>query len=248
VWLSKIGGSPSALVTLYCVPHAGVGASAYRGWDKALGPDIEVVSIQLPGRENRHREPALSSMSQLIPVLTSAVLDRAKKPFAIFGNSMGALIAFETVHEIEKRSGKVPLHFFVSACAAPQLSARPSPIHQLPDADFVAELMKRYDGIPRAILEDPEFMQAVLPTVRADLKLYEEYRYSSKAPLRCPISVFGGRNDSTISPDRLAGWEQQTLGAFNLRLLDSGHLYLQTQLAALTRDIRDALLAVAKLS
>lgn len=41
---------------LFCFPYAGGGASAYRGWIRALDNKVNICPIQLPGRREDYRK------------------------------------------------------------------------------------------------------------------------------------------------------------------------------------------------
>ena len=214
-------------VTLFCIPHAGGGASAYRQWAEAMAPGAAVKVLQLRGREARFREPPLTELEDAVADLYQTVLPDSAGRFAFLGHSMGALLSLELSHKLRRETGRAPVHLFVSACRAPNHSQLAAPCAGLPQAEFVAEVMRRYGGIPAPILADAGFMAAILPAMRADFGILERYRAAERAPLECPISAFGGRDDHATPPSSLADWRLQTTGRFSLEMLDGGHFYLQ---------------------
>ena len=234
----------SRAIQLFCIAHAGGGPSAFRGWAKQLSPEIEAILIELPGREGRFDEPAYRSIEPLVRDLSEATLPYldGNRGFAYFGNSVGAFVAFETVHEIKRRTGREPMHLFVSASRAPHIPFPMSPIGELPDEELVRETSSRYDGIPPAVLADREFLSAVLPTLRADIQVAESYVEGTPRPLDCPITAFGGLGDRTVPVDHVEGWKHHTRSAFSLILLEENHLYLQSARNRLTETIRETLL------
>jgi medium-chain acyl-[acyl-carrier-protein] hydrolase len=237
--------SDRAMVRLFCLPFGGGGASTFREWPRELWPDVEVWQIQLPGREGRYREPPFTQMDTLIPALADALRPYLTRPFVLFGHSMGALLSFELARVLRRRGDPGPAHLFVSARRAPQVPDRRPPLHALPDADLVEELGRRYNGLPRAVLESADLMRMFMPLVRADLTLTETYAYAPEAPLVCPISAFGGLDDGEIMREELAAWGDQTRGSFTLRMLSGGHFFLQTirprLLTAIFADLRQTL-------
>lgn len=241
VWANRKGGGVKAEATLVCIPHAGGGVSAYRRWAEALGPRIVVKPVQLRGRESRFREPPLTELRDVVADLYDLVLADTAQPFALFGHSMGALLAFELAHMLREKSGRTPLHLFVSSCRAPELRQVTNPFSDLPQAEFVAELNRRYGGIPAAILADQDYMAAVLPALRADFGIIERYQLEPRPPLACPLTVFGGRHDEVISQAAMTGWRRHTTGLFNLEMLGGDHLYLQAQQIAMAKLISSAL-------
>jgi len=232
---------------LFCVPHAGGGASAFRGWRERLGPEVEATIIQLPGRESRFREEPYSQLDVLVSNLADAVIPylAGGQRFAFFGNSLGGLIAFETLHEIRRRAPVDAIHLFISACGAPHVPSPLPPMGNLPDGELVQEVTKRYGGIPAAVLQDGEFLAAMLPTLRADIRMLEGYERTAPALLPCPVTAFGGVRDRTVPMDHIQAWREQTSSAFRQILLDEDHLYLQSARETLTTRIRETLLPAA---
>lgn len=148
------------------------------------------------------------------------------KPFAIFGHSMGALIAYETVRTLRKLHGPMPVHLLVSGCFAPQLPD-PCYIHHLPQEEFVREL-RRLNGMPKEILENQELMELVLPSLRADFTATETYVYNDEPPLSCSISVLGGWRDPLTTRESLEAWRIHTTGYFSMRMLPGDHFFIHS--------------------
>lgn len=234
-------------IRLFCVPHAGIGPTAFRGWAERLLPEVEATIVELPGRESRFREAPYQRMEPLVSDLAAAVLDclAEDQPFAFFGNSVGSLVAFETLHEIHRRVGREAIHLFVSAAGAPHCSPPLPPIGHLSDSELVCAVVERYGGIPAPVLADKEFLAAILPTLRADICLLEAYRRPGPQPLACPVTAFAGLRDRTVPLDHVEAWREQTSADFEKFVLDEGHLYLQTARDGLIRHVREALLAAA---
>jgi medium-chain acyl-[acyl-carrier-protein] hydrolase len=231
----------SSRLSLFCIPHAGGGASAYRRWAEALSPNIDVRVLQLAGREARFRETALDDLDAVIADLWSAVQAETSGPFALFGHSFGSLLAFELAHEIRRRTGREPVHLFVSASPAPQARQVRTPLSDLTDAEFVADIAARYGGMPVAILQDADYLAVILPALRADFRMLERYRCAARDVLGCPISVFSGAADSIIPATSLDGWADHTGAEFSLDVLDGDHFYLQAQRVELARLIKEKL-------
>jgi medium-chain acyl-[acyl-carrier-protein] hydrolase len=228
-------------VTLFCFPHAGGGASAYRGWASALAPRVAVRLPQLPGRESRFREPPLTELDDVLADLYRIVAPETEQPFAFLGHSMGAVVAYELARLLRREIGRSPVHLFVSACRAPGRPQLSGPCSTLPRPEFVAEVMRRYGGIPAAILADEDYMAAILPAMRADFGILERYRMTERPKLDCPISAFGGWDDTATPLPALEDWKLHTTGAFDLEMLDGGHFYLQQKRGAMVTKILSAL-------
>jgi surfactin synthase thioesterase subunit len=226
---------------LICIPHAGAGASAYRRWADTLLPSIDVRVVQLAGREARFREPALDNLNAVVADLWNSVKNETDGSFALFGHSFGGLLAFELAHDIRRRTGREPVRLFVSASAAPQARQVRASLRDLPDAEFIAEIAARYGGMPAAILQDAEYLAMVLPALRADFRMLERYRHSTRDQLACPISVFAGADDRIVPAASLEGWADHTAGDFSRDVIDGDHFYLQSQRVALADLIKSKL-------
>lgn len=228
-------------VRLLCLPYAGGGANVYRGWADALPPWIGVAAVQLPGREGRLAEPPMTEAGPLIERLVEATTPLAEKgPLALFGHSMGAVLAWELARAMRRRGSSEPGHLFVAGRRAPDLPSALPPLHGLPDAAFRAELA-RLGGTPREVLTHDELMNLILPMLRADFTLIETWRPEAGPPLSCPLTTFAGIHDAEAAPSRMAGWTAVTRGPTSHRVLPGGHFFLQESRAALLSLIAAAL-------
>lgn len=239
-WLTFPKPNRHARLRLFCFPYAGGGASIFRVWPDHLPPDIAVCSIRLPGRENRFKEAPFTHLPALIQALMNVLSEHLDKPFLLFGHSMGALICFELARALRERERSGPVQLLVSGCHAPQLPDPEPPIHDLPDAEFVAEL-SRLKGVPESVLHHRELMQLLLPTLRADLALYETYAYKPQDPLDCQIFAFCGLDDPKARRDDMLAWHAQTRGAFSLRMLPGDHFFLNHSRAMLLQAMSQAI-------
>lgn len=182
-WIIHQRPNQEARLHLFCFPYGGASAQAYYCWKDVLPTEVALSSIQLPGRGARLREPPMTRLVLLVQELARAIRPYLNKPFAFFGHSLGAVIAFELARELRKTSGHLPSGCFVSARRAPQIPASGPPIHQLPDEAFLKEI-ERYSGTPREILADTELMELLLPALRADFECLETYQYQQEPPPR----------------------------------------------------------------
>jgi medium-chain acyl-[acyl-carrier-protein] hydrolase len=237
-WIAGPPPAAGARLRLFCFPFAGVGASAFRSWGSELGPCAQLCPVQLPGRESRQNEPPFRRMDVLVDATLKGLAPYLDVPFAFFGHSMGALVAFE----LARRLLHEPMlrRVFVSARQAPHLSASFSPIAHLPSPKFVAAVQQRYGGIPEPVLACPDLLELLLPRLRADFEVLETYLFRPGIPLRCGISVFGGTTD-TVSESELNAWREHTSGSMRLRMLKAGHFYLDSSCDALMSAIADDL-------
>lgn len=228
-------------ITLFCFPYAGGGAACYRGWHEHLPGNVIVCPVQLPGRESRWREPSFTRVTEMIDVLIEAIAPDLDHPFALFGHSMGALIAFELARHLRRNGRSEPRHLFMSGARAPHLPPTDPPIHDWPDDEFLDELTRRHNGIPAEVREHPELLELVLPTLKADLELCETYQYRPEAPLACPITVFGGDEDHRLGDAELDGWRAQTTSAFSRSMFAGDHFFISTARPAVLQKLGAAL-------
>lgn len=226
LWFSNLRPRPDARRRLFCIPYAGGTAAVFQQWPDAFPPEIEVLAVNLPGRGRRIMEPAFATLAPLIQELTQALSPFLDKPLAFFGHSMGALIAFETARLLRKSGSRLPEHLFVSGCFAPHLPD-PHPVHQLAEPEFVEEI-QRLNGMPAEVLGNQELLNLVLPSLRADFTLTENYVAIEESPLPCPISVFGAWRDPLTSRESLEAWRCHTTAHFSVRMLPGDHFFLIT--------------------
>jgi medium-chain acyl-[acyl-carrier-protein] hydrolase len=188
---------------------------------------VELCAVQLPGRGSRLSEPPFDRLTPLVQAIKPIILRLLDKPFALFGHSMGARIAFELARLLRREENLEPAHLFISGCRAPQLPVEDRAVYGLPEPEFIDEL-RRLNGTPKEVLENQELMQLMIPLLRADFAVCGTYTYMPEPPLSCPISAYGGRADSEVSRESLEAWREQTASAFNLRLFPGGHFFINT--------------------
>lgn len=238
-WLRCYRPRPTARIRLVCFPHATGSAPFYRAWPAELPDDIELLAVQYPGRLDRVAEPPVVSMGVLADLVTAVLAPRRDLPLALFGHSMGAAVAYEVAHRLERRLELPLAHLFVSGRPAPRYH-RPGSKHLGPDDVLWAEL-RRLGGTDREALDNPQLRSALMPTLRADYQLIESYR-PAEGVLRAPISALVGDADPEAPVNEVAAWADYTQSAFDLTVFDGNHFYLVPQrgkvLAGISRSLR----------
>lgn len=238
----------SAALTLYCLPYAGGNAATYRGWGETLGPRIDCVPLDLPGHGRLRALPACRDWPALIDALLAAIGALPARPFALFGHSMGALVALELAHALRERDGREPLWLGASGCVAPSEreldDARPTHWLDCSTVEMVAEL-RRLGGTAEELLADAEFLDLALPALRADFHLCANQARRARARsirLNCPIWAFSGIDDSLSERnENVSAWRRETTGAFQQCMLEGDHFFVETARAPLLREIAAAL-------
>lgn len=218
--------SADARLRVFAFPYAGGGAAAYFRWRMQLPHEVDLVPVLLGGREGRIAETPLGDMNSLVNEIADAVVPLLDRPYALLGHSMGAWVAFELARELRRRDERRPSALVATASPAPQLARVSESLHALPDAEFVAEMIRRYDGIPKIVQENRELLQLLLPAMRADMRLLETLEYIDEPPLDTDIIALGGTEDRTTPATALALWRQQTTQSFTSHLWPGGHFFL----------------------
>ncbi len=234
-WLLCRIPRPAAPIRLYCFPHSGGSPGEYLRWADDL-PGVEVHGVQLPGRGSRLGDKPHTDLLELVAVLSRELPVRA--PYAFFGHSLGALVAYELARELHARGGG-PRHLVVSAYQAPHLPRLTPPLHTLPDAELLETVLSGHPDLPAELREDPDYLDGLLSAYRADLTMVETYRPAAAPPLPVPITVLGGSDDGDVEP--LAQWRAHTTGRFELHLLPGDHFYLRSERTAVLRLLGQAL-------
>lgn len=230
---------PDADVRLVCFPHAGGVAASYVGWARALEhASIEVVAAQLPGRDARAGDPPCTDLNRIVDGFADLIASLSERQFALFGHSLGAIVAFELARRLRDRGAAWPVHLFVSGAFAPQIPNTAAPLRFIEgDVALLEAVAAKYGGVPKIVLEQADLRASVVPALRADLTLTETYVYRAAPPLDCPISAYAGASDPIVSAERLAAWREQTSADFTCRLFDGHHFYLNRARDALLADL-----------
>lgn len=239
-WFINFESPAQPRMRLFCFPFAGGSAAVFRSFTAGLPPEIEVWAANLPGHGSRLGEAPLVDLRAAARLLAQALTPLSHGcPFAFFGHSLGALLAFEVARVLRWQGQRLPTHLYVSATIAPHLPRIDRQWHTLPDAELVAE-MGKYNGLPAELLAEPELLALFLPGLRADLTMIETDVYVPERPFAFPITAFGGAADPLVSQDELTAWREQTRGKFQMTLFEGDHFFLDAAqpaiLAAVTQS------------
>lgn len=242
-------------VRLFCFPHAGGGTSQFYRWQRLLGDAVTLVPVRLPGRESRLHEPPAASLEQLATVVASTLAALPPGPLVLLGYSFGAHLAYHVASRLPSSGAAAPRGLIVVASNAPghqpaagagagpavnaagqrgqtdQAGLRNRPqagpaIADLPDAQLIEHLHGKYGGIPAAIRQDPAWLAAVVPALRADLRMLESSIRLPSQRLACPVLALGGRDDAYVLPAGLAAWGAVTHQGVTVQRFPGGHFFL----------------------
>jgi len=227
-WITFPKENPDARLRLFCFPYAGGGAHIYFPWQDKLPADIEVCAVQLPGRGVRFADKPYTDHKEIINDLLNNLEGYMDKPYAVFGHSMGALLAYEFVQEIQSRKLPQAAHLFVSGRRAMHIDSASKPIHDLPEQELISELHK-LNGTPQEVLENKELMSLVLPVIRADFELCDTYAHSkTHEKLDINITAFEGEDDIKASGDQILAWQELTRGQFENNTITGDHFFIHS--------------------
>lgn len=238
-WVRRYHPSDRGGPRLVCFPHAGGSATAFHKLSALLAPGIEVLAVQYPGRQDRRSEPGAETIDDLAAAFTAASTAWRDRPYAFFGHSMGAVVAYEVARRLSKEGGPQPVRLFASGRRAPS-RFRPGTVHLRDDAGVLDEL-RMLGGTDERMLADPEIVQMALGPTRSDYKAIETYREEPGFRLSCPVTVLAGTDDPHTTLDEAAAWSDHTEAACELLTFRGGHFFVDERRAEVAEAIRTAL-------
>ncbi|MDI2127099.1 thioesterase II family protein [Yinghuangia seranimata] len=233
-WIRRIRDDDRCTTKLVCFAHAGGWTSAFHSWGAGLPRDLGVLAVRYPGREDRLGDPFATTLDSLADDVADALTGLARHRLVLFGHSMGASVAHEVALRLRER-GWPPAALCVSGRRPPHAL---DGLRKLcgTDDEIVADVV-RYDASRAVVFADPGLREIVLPAVRDDYRLVDEYAGGPRPALDCPVYGYTGDADPEATPEQMSRWADTTHGAFRLRVLPGGHFYLRAGEAALLADL-----------
>jgi surfactin synthase thioesterase subunit len=235
-WLKFRRARPDAAARLFCLPFAGGTALTYRSWTALAPNELEVCPIQLPGRDDRRKEPPITRMSDLVRELADVVEPLTDLPFGLFGHSMGARVALELARTLRRRGAPWPIHLFVSGSRAPHVPSGGPDLHRLDDAELIAEL-RRLGGTPDDVLADRELMASLLPVLRADFSVLETHVFDDTDRVDCDITAFRGAVDPLATREGTEAWAALTTRRLTLKTYSGNHFFIGPHSRAILTEV-----------
>jgi medium-chain acyl-[acyl-carrier-protein] hydrolase len=236
-WVSCARPQPAAPWRLWCLPYAGGGAAAWNAWNAPLAGMAEIAALRPPGRESRLLEAPCTGSAVLVEQLLTKMEPHLGRKYALAGHSLGGVLAFELARLARERGWPEPAALIVSGARAPDMPRREPDLRALPDAEFIAELDRRYQGIPAAVRSEPELLSLLLPVMRADLTIFETYEHVAGAPLSLPLLAMGGEQDRHVTRAEALGWGRHTTGKFEAEFFPGGHFFIQSEHGAVVARV-----------
>ncbi|GAB3216711.1 thioesterase II family protein [Mycolicibacterium hippocampi] len=225
-WVRNFHPAPTARARLVCLPHAGGSASYYFPMSAALAPEIEVYSVQYPGRQDRHKEPFVDSIEEMADQVHAAVAALPEAPTAFFGHSMGAVLAFEVARRFEALAGRQAVTVFASGSRAP---SRYGDEREYKDDAALVDVMRQLGGTDPRVLNNPELLDTFLPAFRNDYRALQAYHRPPTVGIAAPVVVMAATDDPKTSLADARAWHEHTSGGGDVHTFTGGHFYLETQ-------------------
>lgn len=225
----RIGRPAKPRARLLVFHYAGGSASLFRPWAQQLPDDLEILAGELPGRAARFNEPPLREVSLAVEMFANETRHwSCDVPYVFFGHSLGALVAYELAHFNRRHALITPRMLVVSGKKAPHMPRIDPTLADLPREEFKQRL-REYDGTPDEILQNAEFVDLLLPMLRCDFAMVENYSYTPRDAIECPIFALGGRSDRWVSEEEIRGWQFHTASDFGWSMLDGGHFFIRSR-------------------
>ncbi|WP_406208057.1 alpha/beta fold hydrolase [Kitasatospora sp. NBC_01560] len=222
-WMRRFHPAPAAdTPRVVLLPHAGGSATFFRPLATALAPRFDVLTVQYPGRQDRRAEPRIEDLAEYADHVHRA-LPTDGRPLALYGHSMGALLAFEVARRLEA-DGRAPLAVVASGRRAPSVY-REDTVHLRDDAGLIAEV-RELSATDGSLLADEELVRMILPALRSDYTAVERWVCPPDAVLTAPLLAVTGDADRWTGIEETAAWAAHTTGAFRLEVLGGGHFFI----------------------
>lgn len=220
--------SATCQARLVCFHHLGGSAAAYRGWSALLPDDVELVTVELPGRDDVSEVPRILDFNALVADIVEALLPYLDRPFALYGHSMGSLFAYETCRRLAGENRACAAHLFVGALWPPPAHAEVLRVRGLSRSAVLATA-----EVPAALLADPELERRLQRILDRDYEVLRAYRHISGPPLEVPITGFYGTEDIIAGRKDLALWQSVTARPITVYGVEGRHIFHMTNARSL---------------
>lgn len=230
-------------IKLFCLPYAGGSSNIYSRWGKGLNNAIDIAPVEFAGRGRRYADCLYDSLEQAVDDVYKTVcagMGDFSSDYAVFGHSLGGLIAYELLHKIKQEGKPRPVHAFFSGAKAPHFDKGIEKVYNLPEDKF-KDRVSELGGTPKEVLENDELLELFLPILRADFKINETYEYTEKQDkLDCDITILSGKKDN-LKLNEIVEWRKHTLGKCNIFMLEGDHFFINTNWEDVIKIINNTL-------
>ncbi|MCJ8173434.1 thioesterase II family protein [Clostridium botulinum] len=226
---------------LFCLPYAGGSEVIYYKWKRYLNSSIYLEPIELKGRGKRFNENFYANLEEAVEDIFENIKDKILyDEYAIYGHSMGGLLAYELYYKIYNENVKMPKHIFFSGYRAPSIPRKEKQIYLLPYEEFIKEVIE-LGGTPQEVADNEELLQLFTPILRNDFKMLEKYLYKEKKDkIQCDISILNGKEDD-ITLEELLAWKNHGDKGFKVYNFEGDHFFINTNVEYITKIINTIL-------
>ncbi|MCG8670897.1 MAG: alpha/beta fold hydrolase [Pseudomonadales bacterium] len=237
-WVSSLNDVAVPKARLVCFCHEGGSADYFASWVEALRDDVEIVAVQLPGRADRANETPLDNVHDVVEELVNSESLPIDKPYLLFGHSLGATLAFETLTKLNELGLPMPKRIILSGRQAPSdVGDYFQKMAHLDDQDFFEDLVND-DCLSQWVLKAPEEVAKALPYIRADFQMLEDYIPSPIVQFNIPIEVFAGSRDS-IPLGNLLEWQKASRHPVHVCVFKGAHGFIDEDRASVLNHIKE---------
>ncbi|WP_025847247.1 thioesterase II family protein [Paenibacillus ehimensis] len=215
-------------IDLYCIPYAGgSGHAIYGRWAEELDPRIQLHPLELAGHGRRMGQTLDASVATAVADMLRTLRPRiAFRPYAIYGHSMGTVLAYELAAAIREAGLPEPVALFQSGRLPPHHAYLNNEMHLLPDEVFLDKI-KRLGGTPPELFESKELVRLFLPILRNDYRMIEQYRCKlPHARFDANVVFLYSDDDPLVTKPYIYDWEQYTASSFEVHAFRGGHFFL----------------------
>jgi len=226
---------------LFCLPYAGGSETIYYQWRNYLHPSIHLVPIELKGRGKRFSEIFYKNLEEAVDDIFENIRDKiVSDDYAIYGHSMGSLLAYELYYKINQMRMKTPKHIFFSGYKAPSIIREREKTYTLPDYDFMRKVVDM-GGTPEELMNNQELFQIFVPIIRNDFKILENYMYNEREnKIACDVSILNGKEDS-INLEEILEWKNHVCKRFKVYNFEGNHFFIHNNVENITNIINATL-------
>jgi pyochelin biosynthetic protein PchC len=243
-WLRQLRGEQSPKTRLVCFPHSGGSVNCYAAWAAAMGPGVQLLGVQYPGRADRLDAPPVSRVREMATRVAAGLSELEPLPLALFGHSLGALVCYETALELLPM-GLAPSCLMVSGSPPPG-HASGGQVHLAADKELW-NVVCRMGGIEPEVADSDEFASLLLPALRADITASETYQpRPHTAQLSCPVRCHYGTSDHFLDASLLPAWATVTRGDFMLLGHPGGHFQVYADASGILNEVRDVMTLIGE--
>jgi surfactin synthase thioesterase subunit len=213
-------------IKLYCFPFAGGNRYSYRQYEMKAPSALKVVTLEYPGRGGKVQEACITDMRLLVDHLYDKMRNQHRSgAFALYGHSMGAVVAYYLARKIVANNEPPPMHLFLTGTTGPSsLSREMKKRHLMGKKEFIEEL-RHLDGCPEEILQDPDLLEYFEPILRADFEVSETFTHEADIPLNIPFTVITGTEED-MAPEDIYLWQRESLYPVEFYRLPGKHFFI----------------------